>query len=245
MNAPDARFPVRAYARTAGILYLVIIAAGLFAQAFVRDRLVVANDAAATAANLLAQASLFRLGIAADLSTFVLAVPLTLILYLLLKPVDRDAALLMVFFNLVQDAVGGVNALNSYRPLLLLGHPAPLGVFSTEQLQALALLALKEHAVGFAVALVFFAFSCLALGYLVFRSGFLPRTLGVLMAIAGGCYLVNSFALVLSPRLAAVLFPAILVPAFLGELALALWLAVKGVDPRRREEAAGRTDGER
>lgn len=240
MMTKDApvEFSPQAYARTGGVLYLAIIAAGLFAEAFVRERLVVPADAAATATNITTHGFLFRLGIAADLSTYLCAVALTVILYVLLKPVSRNLALLMVFFNLVQDAIGGVNALNTYRSLQLLGGADYLKAFTPEQLEAMALLSLKAHSVGFGIALMFFAFSCLALGYLTYTSGFLPRVLGALMAVAGTCYLVNSFALVLSPALASILFPAIVLPAFVGELAFALWLVVKGVNVPKWEEKA-------
>jgi hypothetical protein len=232
----SAELSPQLYARIGGVLYLLIIAAGLFAEAFVRNRLVVPGDAAATASNITDHASLFRLGIAADLSTFVCAVALTMILYVLLKRVNRSAALLLLGFNLVQDAIGGLNALNAYRPLQLLGDAAYLNVFSRPQLEAMALLSLNAHALGFGVALMFFACSCVALGYLAFTSNFLPKTLGVMMAIAGACYLANSAALILSPRLASILFPSILMPAFIGELAFAVWLTVKGVNVARWQE---------
>ena len=229
------------YARIGGVLYLLIIAAGLFAEALVRNRLVVPGNAAATARNITDHASMFRIGIAADLSTFVCAVALTVILYVLLKPVNRNAALLMLGFNLVQDAIGGVNVLNTYTSLQLLGGAAYLNVFSREQLEAMALLSVNTHSVAFAVALMFFGCSCVALGYLTFTSGFLPKALGVLMAIAGACYLTNSAALILSPRLASILFPSILVPAFIGELSFAVWLTVKGVNLARWREMTERS----
>jgi len=236
MRRPRARLSPQTCARIGGVFYLLIIAVGLFAEAFVRDRLIVRGNAAATASNITAHPFLFRLGIAADLSTFVFAVPVTVILYRLFKPVDRNAALLMLLFNLIQDAIGGFNALNTYRPLQLLGGANYLEAFGQQQLEAMALLSLNTHAVGFAIALIFFGLSCLALGYLTFSSGFLPRTLGVLMAIAGVCYLINSSALMLFPRLASVLFPSILVPAFIGELAFAVWLTMKGIDVAKWQE---------
>lgn len=226
----------KTYARVGGVLYLIIIAAGLFAEAFVRDRLTVSSNAVATATNIVTHGSLFRLGIAADLSTFLLAIPLTLILYVLLKPVNKDLALLTVLLNLVQDAIGGVNALNTYRPLQLLGGAGYLNVFSREQLGAMALLSLKAHSVGFAVALLFFGACCVVLGYLIFKSGFFPKLLGVLVAVAGLCYLVNSLAVILSPAASSILFPAILLPAFVGELSLALWLTLKGVNVSKWQE---------
>lgn len=231
MKDSTSHFSPQAFARFSGVLYLIIIAAGLFAEAFVRSRLIVPADAAATAANILAHEALFRLGIAADLSTFLCAIPVTVILYALLKPVNKNLALLMLLLNLAQDAVGGMNVLNTYRSLQLLGGADYLKVFSPEQLQAMALLSLKGHAFGFGIALLFFGLSCIVLGYLIFNSRFLPRILGILMAIAGACYLINSFALIVFPPLASIL---LLLPAFIGELSFALWLAIKGVNVTER-----------
>ena len=235
----SAGFSPQSYARIGGILYLLIIAAGLFAE-FVRKRFIVPGNGAATASNITDHAFMFRLGIAADLSTFVCAVALTIILYVLLKPVNRYAALLMLGFNVVQDAIGGLNVLNTYRPLQLLGGAAYLKVFSREQLEAMALLSLHTHSVGFNIAMMFFGCSCVALGYLIFTSGLFPRALGVLMAIAGVSYLTLSTAQLLSPRLASMLFPSILVPAFIGELSFAVWLTVKGVNLARWREMTER-----
>jgi hypothetical protein len=170
---------------------------------------------------------LFRFGIAADLSTFLCAIGVTVILYALLKPVNKNLALLMLLFNLAQDAIGGMNILNSYKALQLLGGADYLKVFNPEQLQAMALLSLKAHSVGFGIALNFFGLSCIVLGLLVFSSGFLPKILGLLMAIAGACYLINGMLSILFPNLASI---ALLLPAFVGELSFALWLTVKGVN---------------
>ncbi len=239
MENPTTQVSPQTYARIGGVLYLIIIACGLFAEAFVRDRLIVSADATATAKNILAHEWLFRIGIAADLTTFLFAVALTLILYVLLKPVNKNLALLMVFFNLVQDAIGGINALNTYRPLQLLGGADYLKVFSPEQLQAMALLSLKAHAVGFGIALMFFGCSCLALGYLIFKSGFFPKLLGILMAVTGACYLIDSFAVILSPPVASMVFLVLMLPAFIGEVSFALWLTVKGVNVPQWHEKAG------
>jgi hypothetical protein len=114
--------------------------------------------------------------------------------------------------------------------ILLLGNAAGLDVFSPAQLHALSCLAIKAHGYGFGVGLIFFGFACLCRGYLIFRSGHFPRILGALMALAGLSYLGNSLALLLAPALASALFPAVLVPAFVGELSFALWLTFKGVN---------------
>jgi hypothetical protein len=219
------------YARIGGILYLIIIVAGLFGHAFIRDRLIVSGDATATAANIRSLESLWRFGIAAELFMLICTVALALILFVLLRPVSRDLALLAVFFNLVSIALEAVSD-----SLLLLGALFPLGnaeylrAFEPEQLYALASLSLELNGYGFGVALIFFGCECLVLGYLICRSGYLPKALGVLMAIAGLSYLTNSFALLLAPTFADLIFPAILIPALVGEASLCLWLLVKGVN---------------
>jgi hypothetical protein len=225
------------YARIGGVLYLIIIVAGLFGEAFVRGKLIVSGDATATAHNIMASQSLWRFGIAGDLVMHMCDVPLTLIFYALLRPVNKNLALLAAFFNLVQTTILCANKLTLLFALFLLGDADYLKAFEPRQLYALAYLCVKLHGYGFGVGLLFFGCGCLVLGYLIRRSVYLPKILGVLMQIAGLCYLVNSFALLLAPTFANRLFPAILVPAFLGELSLCLWLLVKGVNVSKwREE---------
>jgi Domain of unknown function (DUF4386) len=132
--------------------------------------------------------------------------------------------------NMVQTAVLVVNKLNLLVPLFLLEDAGYLKIFSAEQLHTLSSLAISAHAYGFALGLLFFGFACVATGQLIYRSGFLPKILGILMWFAGLSYLPNSFALLLAPSFAAAIFPAVLVPAFVSELSVALWLLVKGVD---------------
>jgi hypothetical protein len=238
MNARTVTAAPKLYGRIAGVLYLVIIAAGIFAEIFVREKLIVYTDAGATAAHLLANESFFRLGIAADLSNHVFAVATTVIIYALLKPIHKELALLMAFFNLVQDAIGGINDLNQLRALQLLGGAEYLKVFSPEQLQALALSYLRAHGLGFGIALLFFSLSLLARGYLLYRSRYFPRILGVLVTVAGAAYLIHSSAVIVAPAVARALVPWILMPAFVGELTFALWLTVKGVNLSQWNENA-------
>jgi hypothetical protein len=200
---------------------------------FVRDRIVVPGNAEATAANIASMESLWRFGIAAELFMLPCAVALTVILFILLRPVSRDLALLAMAFNLVSIAIEAAIAMYLVAALFPLGHAAYLHAFEPGQLHALAMLSVRSHAYGFGVGLIFFAWSCIAMGYLIFKSGYLPKSVGVLMQLAGACYLVNSFALILAPGIANVLFPAILVPAFIGEASLCLALLVKGVDMER------------
>lgn len=220
----------RALSRVGGALYLIIIVVGLFGEIFVRTRLIVSGDAAATAANIRSMESLWRFGIAAELFLLICAVALTWILLVLLRPVSRDLALLATFFNLVSITVEAAIQMQLLAALFPLGNAAYLKAFAPEQLYAMTSLSVKLHGYGFGVSLIFFGCVCLVWGYLIFRSGYLPKAIGVLMQLAGLCYLVNSFTLLLSPSLADRIFPAILLPAFVGEASLCLWLLVKGVD---------------
>jgi Domain of unknown function (DUF4386) len=225
------------YARVAGLLYLIVIVAGIFAEIFVRGRLVVANDAAATAHNIVTHELLYRLGFAAELIEILCGVFLALIFYELFKVVNRRIALLVVFFNLVGAAIESVNLLNHLAPLTLLGGGSYLSAIPVDQLQAQAFLSLKLFELGFAISLVFFGVFCLLLGYLIFRSGFLPRIIGVLLAFQGLCYAINSFTDFLAPRYSAIIFSILTVSA-VGEISLCLWLLVMGVNVPRWEKRA-------
>jgi len=218
------------YARTAGVLYLVNIACGLFGELFVRGHLVVAGNAAATAHNIMASDLLFRLGIAGDLIMHITDVPMAVIFYVLLKPVNKDLSLLAMLFGMLQTAVLCANKLNLVTVLLLLGDANYLKAFAPNQLQALASLSLTLHESGFGIGLIFFGMSCLVTAYLMVRSGYLPKAIGIFQGIAGFSYLINSFAQLLAPSFADKLFPAILLPAFIGEFATCIWLIVKGVN---------------
>jgi hypothetical protein len=149
-------------------------------------------------------------------------------MYYLLKPVDRLLALIATVANVVQTAVLAANKLTLVVPLLLL--PKHGDILASTWEATLSFLAIRLHGYGFGIGLLFFGVACLVRGYLVYRSTYFPRTLGVLLALAGLAYLVNSVALLLAPAVAATLFPAILAPALVGEGAFCLWLLVKGVD---------------
>jgi hypothetical protein len=226
------------YARIGGLLYLIIIVAGFIGEMFVRGTLVVSGDAAATASNIMTSPLLWRIGVASDLIMHVCDIPLVLVLYVLLRPVHKNLALLAVLFNLVQTSVAAANKLNLLMAMFLLGDASYLKALAPQQQQALSYLAVKMHDYGFGVALIFFGFQCLVVGYLIYRSGYLPRILGVLMTFAGLSYLTNSFSLLLAPTFAARLFPFILLPAFVAEVSLCLWLLVKGVNVTRWKEKA-------
>jgi hypothetical protein len=217
-------------ARIGGFLYLVIMFAGFFSEGYVRGSLVVLGDPAASARNILASEHLYRLGGALEFVTLSCDVTLALVLYNLLKPVSRSLALLAAFFRLVFTSIYAVLSLTHFAPLIILGGASYLNSFSPSQLQTMAYFSLSLHSLGYNISLVFFGIHCVLIGGLITASSFLPRTIGVLLAIAGTCYLINSFASFISPAFAALLFPYILLPGLLAEGSLAIWLFIKGVN---------------
>ncbi len=219
----------RALARTAGGLYVVNIATGAFAILFVRAALLVTGDPVATAHNILAHEMRFRLGFVSELITCLTNVPLSIIFYFLLRVVNRKLALMMVFFDIVVTAVESTVLLNHFTPLILLTGSNYLGVFKLEQLQAQAYMSLQLQDVGLDIALAFFGFDCMVTAYLIYKSTFLPRILGILLAIEGVGYLINSFTLFIVPAMQAKIFPYF-VATGLAEVALALWLLIVGLN---------------
>jgi len=226
----------RLKARIAGVFYLLIFVVGMFAEFFVRGRLLVYGDAVVTANNILTHPSLFRLGGAADLITLTCDIAVALIFYDLFRPVSAGLSLFAAAFRLVFVAIMAVNSLNYFAPLVLLKSARFLTAFNTDQLQALALISLRLYGTGYGIALVFFGFHCLLIGYLIFRSVVLPRLLGILMAFAGFGWLTF-----LWPPLANRLQPYVLLPGILGEGSLTLWLLVMGLNAHRWKDRAGAT----
>jgi len=216
-------------ARAAGFLYLITIIAGGFAEAFVREGLTVSGDAVATARNILASEQMYRFGFVADLVTLICGTILSLIFYILFKPVNRNLSLLALIFSITAGAVMAVNLLHQLAPLLLLHNTSYLKAFTMEQLQTLSLFFLNLQSQGYNISLLLFAFYFPIIGYLVYKSNFLPRILGAIYTMAGLGYLINSLGWFLFPHVAAHLFPYILLPAFIGESSMCLWLIFKGV----------------
>jgi hypothetical protein len=221
---------IKKIARVGGLLYLIIIVAGIFTEIFVRDKLIVSGDATATANNIMASPFMWRIGIACDIIMHVCDVPLMVILYVLLKPVNKYLALLAMVFTLTQSAVMVASKLSLLMPLFLAANTEYLKAFELNQVHALTYLSIKMDGYGFGIGLIFFGFACLVNGYLLFRSGYFPKALGVMMQIAGICYLINSFVLILAPHLADMMFPSILLPSFIAETSFCFWLLSKGVD---------------
>jgi hypothetical protein len=226
------------YARIAGWLYLFVIVAGIFSEIFVRGKLVVSGDAAATANNIMGSESLFRVSIALEVVWLACAVAIAVILYALLRPVSNILALLSAFFNLISIAVEGIASLCLFGFLLLSGGAAYLKAFDPNQLHALAYLSLRVYDYGFGISLVFFGCCLFLYGYLIFKSGYFPKSIGVLLIVASLSYLTNSFVLFLAPTFANAIFP-MLVLAFIGEASFCGWLIVKGVDAAKWEKQGG------
>jgi len=222
----------RPRARITGAVYLLYFLTAILGEFFLKG-IVVDGDAAATATNILAHPSLFRLGLATGLIATALYIALTALFYGLFKPVNRSLSLLAAFFSLVGCAILAFASLFQLAPLVVLGGSPYLSAFKVEQLRALALMFLELNTQANNICVVFFGFYCLLIGYLIFRSAFLPRILGVLMAFAGLGWLTFLY-----PPLANHLSPYNLVLGFLAELLLMLWLLVKGVDVQRWKEQA-------
>jgi hypothetical protein len=230
-----AEMSPRTKAKFAGAVYLLYVIAGIYAQAFVSDRLVVMRDAAATAANILAHQSSYRLGFTVYLIEMAGQIATVVLFYQLLKPVSRTGAMLAAAFELTGCGIKIFSRLFYFAPLLFIGTSASfLSVFNKQQLDAIALLLLKINDYGAAIALAFFGFSTVLQGWLIYRSGFLPRWLGVIGMIGGLGWLTF-----LSPSLGMRLFMYLAVFSLIGLLATCVWLLTVGVDEERwRERAA-------
>jgi hypothetical protein len=233
MTERIAETSLRSLARTTGVLYLLTILTGIFSAGYVSGKLVVNGDAAATAANILAHKGLLQLGFAVYLIEMACQVAITALFYNLLKPAGRNVSLVAAFMGLTGCIIKTFSRLFFIAPLFILGGAHYLSVFSGEQLQALALLFLKVNDRGAGIALVFFGFYALLTGYLIIKSTFLPRVLGVLSVIGGLGWLTFLY-----PPLGGRLFPFLAIFALLGAASLIVWLLVKGVNAERWKEQA-------
>jgi len=210
-----------------------VLLGGVVAQGVIANRLVVPRDAALTATNILAQPKLYAFGYTVFLIEMAAQLAMTALLYLLLRPVDRTAALLALVFGLVGGTIKTVARAFYYAPLLVLGGAGYLTVFDASQLQALALLLVKINNQIANMALVFLGISTFLQGYLIVKSTFLPRFLGVVSIVSGLGWLVYFY-----PALGSVLFYYLIVLAMLNVLLTSGWLVVRGVDEQRWLEMA-------
>ncbi|GGX73533.1 DUF4386 domain-containing protein [Saccharospirillum salsuginis] len=226
--------PAYFHARLAGVLYLIIIVCAGFAEGGVRASLIVPGDAALTAEHILGSEFLYRLGFSLDLVAFLCDLGVSILFYVLLKPVNRTLALTAAMLRLLaHPAIASVNLINHYGALQILTNESLNAAFSAEQLQSIALLFTEFHTTGYLIAGAFFGMHCLLLGYLLVKSDLFPSLIGVFIGIAAVAYLLNSFGNFLMPEHRTFFDAIVVVPAVIAELSLGLWLLFKGVYNRR------------
>lgn len=218
-----------AYARFAGLLYLIITVFAIIAHFYVPAELIVAGDAATTASNIMENESLFRIGIGSEVIILLSEIILSIILYVLLAPVNKTVSLVAAVSRLTMTAIHGINLLNYFFVLLLLD--GSITAFDTAQVNELVMLFIDAHAFGFTIGIAFLVIHVFALGYLIFQSGYFPRILGVLFLIAAIGYLFDSTAqLMVSSYEETPAFIAMLIA--IAEIAFPVWLLVMGVNKK-------------
>jgi len=228
---------VQTYARAVGVLFLLSMIGGFFGELYIPSRILVSGDAAATAKNIVESNSLFRLGFAAYLVEGICDIALSLLMYVLLRPVHRNLALLAAFFGLVSTSVFAVGELFYFGASIPLSGAAYLNSFSADQLNTLSMVSLRMYGLAAGIFMAFYGIATGIRGFLIYRSGFLPRVLGILMMLAGLGFITRNFVFVLAPAYLSNIF---LVPMFLAGLSLTLWMLIKGVDvPKWEARAAG------
>lgn len=215
------------YARLAGMLYLAIAVIAAFSIGYVPSTLIVAGDAATTTANLMAQPGLFAMGLAGDVAIMLIEIALSVMLYMLLKPVSPTLALIAMIARLAEVMVMATNVLIHVMPMLLLSR---LEGAPDAALQDLVMLFMDAHAYGIFIWDIFFGFSLAVLGVLVIRSGYLPALLGGAMLVGSLGYMLEGLSKVtfVENDLLGMAIIGLLVIATIGELAFAFWLLIKG-----------------
>jgi hypothetical protein len=220
MNSPQKT------ARVAACVFLGIFFLGMSTELFIRPGMIVPGDAAATVRNIVASEVLFRLSLVSDLIRQILLMALPLVLYKLLKPVNKTIAALMVIFALVGVSISMLNEINHFAVLLLSSGADYLTAFNSDQLNVLVMFFLELRKYGTFIPQLL-SFWVLLLGYLVFKSGFLPRILGILLMLGSLCYTASAVLFFLLPSFDATIFGLF---AFIGETLFYLWLLIKGVN---------------
>lgn len=226
----ESKISINVLARTAGILYLIVIGGGIFSEVFVRQELIAYGDPSTTASNILNNENLYRWGFVVQIIYLICNIPLVLIFHELFKRTNKSIALLFLVMFLTANTIEIMNMINHYLPLDLLEAGVNLDELESAKAATLAYLSLLSHSIGFSIALVFFGCYCILIGYLIVKSDLIPSLIGSLMLLAGICYLFDSFSLFLAPEFAKELFPYILLPCLIAESSFAIWLLIKGVE---------------
>lgn len=240
MTTKEEMNSIQKTAKVAGVLYLLIAVLAGFVHFYVPGRLFVSGDAGTTASNIMVSQGLFRMSIGVELVILLSEVVLSILLYVLLRPVHKTLSLVAAVFRLAMTTIHGVNLLNLFVVLLLLGGAGYLTVFQPDQLQALVRLFLDAYSYGFAIGIIFFTPHVFLVGYLIFKSGYFPKVLGVLFIIASLGYLIDNFSYVLLKNYVtgAAYFA---LPIAIAEIAFPLWLLIKGVNAEQWEKRAHET----
>ena len=219
-----ANISQRKAAIIAGLGYLIMTILAPFANFFVLESLIVPGDAATTANNIIANELLFRISICCLLIVIICDIVVAWALYILLKPVNKSLSLLTAWFRLVYATIFGIALVSLFSVLQLLSCSDYLTVFDQNQLQAQVMLFFNMFNYGWSIGIVFFGLHLFVLGYLIFKSGYMPRILGILVIVASLGYLIDNFAIILFPNYDV----EIGMFTFIGELLLLLWLLFKG-----------------
>jgi len=235
MTPPTTKTSPRTYARIVGILYLLIFILGPFAFFMGRTSVVVPGDPAATISNLMESESMFRLGMVAETAIVLIEIVVSAILYVLLRPVSRPFSLASALARFAQSVLQAVNLFTAVPALLLLGGAGYLATFKPDLLDALVLLFMDVNAFVIIIWGLIFGFHLLLLGYLVYKSGFWPRILGILLLLGSIGYLAQSYGHLLAPQYDDLLATVVVVLSIPGELAFTVWLLWKGVDVEQWE----------
>lgn len=232
-HANGERFSPLVLARIVGVVSLVGIVTGAFDIGYVRSALIVPGDAVATMHNIAAHETLFRLGFAAHIVLLLCNIPNEVISFILFRRVNGIVAAIAVGCGLVGTAIEGLDMLNAYVPLKLAAEGGAMAAFDPAQIQALSYLSLQLQDTGLLISFVFYGLDEMLAGYVIFRSGFLPRIIGVLLSLSGLCYFADGFLSFIAPALQSRLLPYLLFPCLPGEGLLALWLTIVGLNVQK------------
>jgi len=230
LAAPTDAAHLPRYARAAGVAMLLSIVFGFLGEMYLPGQIIVAGDAAATAANITGHPTLFRLTFASYLVEGICDVALSVFFYVLLKPVDRNLALLSAFFGIVGTVTFAVGQASFFASSLVLRETGGLLAFTVEQRQALALLAIRIAGMIGWLFLCMYGIASMIRGYLMMRSGYLPRLLGILFIIGGAGFFLRSITYIVAPSYSS---PLLLLPLAVAGIPLMLWLLFRGIDPQR------------
>jgi hypothetical protein len=223
---------VQTYGRVAAVLFVLTIVGGGFGEMYVPMRLIVNGDAAATAKNLAGSEALFRIGFAAYLLEAIADVLLGWLFYVLLRPAGKDLALLSAFFGIISTTLYAVAELFFFVAPVFLRNAPYLRTFSPDQRNVLAYLSLRVFGIGSGAFMLFYGIAWVIRAWLMFRSGYFPRLLAILLGIGGSGFILRNLAVVLKPAYAT---DVVLVPLAVGIVCLTIWLLVKGIDVEKWE----------